>query len=195
MFSKNYELEDCFAKLVVYDRNHDNEFSLVMYLRVLFSKFSSLRMISKRYISSRYHLLKLIDNSMEHNYKYGFSHTYNITALVVFSKSIKVSVDLESKNRKVHHSLENKLRRMFPNINLSVLKVISILECLVKLSVIPSLTDKKSGISNFDDLTIKYYKKDSIIISTLKDKNIYSKFIDVQNLTLCLTTNKMRLLS
>ena len=84
---------------------------------------------------------------------------------------------------------------MFPNINLSVLKVISILECLVKLSVIPSLTDKKSGISNFDNLTIKYYKKDSIIISTLKDKNMYSKFIDVQNLTLCLTTNKMRLLS
>ena len=61
-------------------------------------------------------MLKLIDNSMEHNYKYGFSHTYNITALVVFSKSIKVSVDLESKNRKVHHSLEINYVECFPTL-------------------------------------------------------------------------------
>tara|TARA_Y100001970_G_C14205521_1_gene843708 strand:- start:223 stop:810 length:588 start_codon:yes stop_codon:yes gene_type:complete len=194
MFSKNYELGDCFAKLVVYDRNNDNEFLSAMYLRVFFSRFSSLRMLNKRYISSRYRLLKLIDSSTKHNYRYSFSHSYNTTALVASSKSIKVSVDLESKKRKVHSSLENKLRSIFPSIELSVLKIISILECLVKLSVIRSLTDKKKGISNFDNLTIKYYNQDSIIISTLNGKNMYSKFIDFEDLTLCLTTNKMQLL-
>lgn len=197
MFFKSYELKDCSVKLVVYDRTTDEVILPAMYLKVFFSRFLSIRMFNKRYVSSRFKLLTVLGSLSNYKYKYGysFSHSLNNTALVATSKPMQVSVDIEPKNRQFHSALECRLRSIFPSVNISVLKIISILECLVKLSVIDRLTKEEGGISDFDRLSIRYYNEDTVISSTLNGVTMYSKFFGVKNLNLCVTTNNIKLLS
>jgi hypothetical protein len=164
----------------------------VYFLRFLliFTKFASASLQSNRSVVSRfalYELIKLMGIPSDHNYC--FSHSGKISAMLVAPSTEKIAIDIEPSDRKLSKSLNNKIRKLYPDTSVSELGIIMMFECLIKLSLISSLSRLAFQTSEYGSVKIIPTDNKSFEV-TFRDAKVFSRIYNFNNLLVCITREK-----
>jgi len=174
-------------KIVFSVYNHRDKKKIYNILLILFSKFRSFRVFNSRYLTSRFELLNLVKRfSFLSNFSYCFSHAKQYSAVLVSSIQLHTSIDIEPRDRKISKYLKSYIQSYFPEVGISDIRIISILECLIKLSAIDSLIDPSGGLKSMHNVKMDYRK--NIVYTGLEGGIFYSTFFDINGQCVCITT-------
>lgn len=161
-----------------------------MRVSILFTRFASTTWHSERYVASRYELIKLaIVAGKTGYYNYCFSHSKKFSAVILCSESERVSIDIEPVERRLTKALEIKIRKMFPNLLLSELEIIMILECFIKLHPAVSSFELVAGLIGDGLIGIVNIGPDIFAVN-FEDTRVYSRIYSFNNLLICISREK-----
>jgi hypothetical protein len=186
LVTKVCEKENVYLSII--DREKSNFFKFIIkIIFVLFTKYRSQRLLNARYTLSRYYFIKLAKRLEFYNkINYCFSHAGKYTSFLISSGTRQVSIDVEPKNRRLPESLRLKIRALFPLLKLKEIKIILILESLVKHPVTKYLVDLSKGLDKICPIYIKKMEK-SVFEISIKNIKVYSKFYTFTDLYVCVT--------
>lgn len=180
-----YTSSDIYLSIIKRDSNSFKYYAKRFY--IFCTRFRISKKPSIRYILSRFHLIKLTKNlGIYDKFNFCFSHTGSYTAVLFSSRKKKFSIDIEKTRRRLSQSLILNIRRKYPELKISELKILMILESLIKISKPGSLINFESffsGVSPVDIISLK----DDVYEVSVNSIKVYSKIYTYRDLFICLT--------
>ena len=178
--------------LSVIKRDNNNFTILTKWFYILFTRFRAAKENNPRYIITRYYLSRVAKKlGFYSKFNYCFSHSGAYSAVLFSSESDLISVDIERVGRKLPASLRLKVRSFFPELLLSELKVIMILESLVKFQIPTRKFSFLSFFSGEDSVQILPLR-DSVFEVNVNNCKVYSKIYTFAGLYICITLESDR---
>ncbi len=183
--TKIYNRKNTYLSVI---KRENSIFSIVAKrIYVFFTRFRATKGNNDRYVFSRYYLVRLAKQLGIYNkFNYCFSHSGKYSAVLFSSELDHISVDIERAGRRLPKSLRLKIRSLYADLKLSELKIIMILESLVKLSIFnPPLNLSKffSGINSVQIIALR----DSVFEVNVNSVKVYSKIYTFADLHICIT--------
>lgn len=180
-----YTSSNIYLSIIKRDNNFLENYAKRFY--IFFTRFRISKKPSIRYILSRYHLVGLTKNlGIYRKFNYCFSHTGTYTAVLFSSDKKKFSIDIEKRRRYLPESLKLNVRSKFPELRVSELKILMILESLIKISNPSSLFNFKNFFSGVSPVDIISLQNDVYEVGVNSIK-VYSKIYTYKSLYICLT--------
>jgi len=173
--------------LSIIERNN-NIFGIVFKrVYIFFTRFRSARSNSDRYVSSRYYLIRRVQQLGIYNkFNYCFSHSGKYSAVLFSSETGHLSVDIEPVGRRLTKSLKIKVRSIYKDLILPELMVIMILETLVKLPIFDPPISLSKGIPHVGGIkTIAL--ENNVFEINVNNVKVYSKIYTFADLHICIT--------
>ena len=173
--------------LSIIERN-DNIFSIVLKrFYIFFTRFRNARSNSDRYVSSRYYLIRRLQQlRISNKFNYCFSHSGKYSAVLFSSETGHLSVDIEPVGRRLTKSLKIKVRSIYKDLILPELMVIMILETLVKLSISDFPASPLEEINHIGGAKI-IALENKVFEININNVKVYSKIYTFADLHICVT--------
>jgi hypothetical protein len=145
------------------------------------------RIFEKRYFQSRLLILdKFKKQGFNHrDVKISISHSKSSFACLIMPKEINASIDFEPSKRLLPEKFKKKINILQKGVKLIPLKYLLLLETFIKLKVL-----------SWSEIKMPINVKNICLLSNIYESKInknffYSRFFNIENLTICVSSDNL----